>query len=113
MKNILPIKERATKLVEKWYIIDPLYFFIWTTHEFVVNPSIQTIRTGNGRIEYNLDFVNALSDNELEAILRAEIMRIILKHPYARRQVHTDILYTASKNSIKNILNCIIKKLLN
>jgi predicted metal-dependent peptidase len=101
MNYKLTVKERATKLAEKWYIIDPLYFFIWTTHELSVNPSIQTMRTGNGRIEYNPDFANTLTDNELEAILKAEIMRIILKHPYARRQEHTDIMYLASNVTIK------------
>ncbi len=102
MKNIvLSIKERAAKFAEKWYILDPLYFFIWTTHLFVPQPAIKTLRTGDGRIEYNPAFVNALTDNELEAVLKAEIMRIILKHPYARRQEHLDIMYLASNITIK------------
>jgi predicted metal-dependent peptidase len=102
MKNtVLSIKERAAKLAEKWYILDPLYFFIWTTHAFVPQPSIKTLRTGDGRIEYNPVFVNALTDNELEVVLKAEIMRIILKHPYARRQEHLDIMYLASNITIK------------
>lgn len=102
MKNTtLSIKERAAKLAEKWYILDPLYFFIWTTHTFVPQPSIQTIRTGNGRIEYNPVFAEALTDNELEAVLKAEIMRIILKHPYARRQENVEIMYLASNITIK------------
>ena len=102
MKNTtLSIKERAAKFAEKWYILDPLYFFIWTTHAFVPQPSIKTLRTGSGRIEYNPDFVNSLTDNELEAVLKAEVMRIILKHPYARRQEHLDIMYLASNITIK------------
>jgi predicted metal-dependent peptidase len=102
MKNTtLSIKERAAKLAEKWYILNPLYFFIWTTHTFIPQPSIRTIRTGNGRIEYNPIFAEALTDNELEAVLKAEVMRIILKHPYARRQEHSDIMYLASNITIK------------
>jgi predicted metal-dependent peptidase len=102
MKNtLLSIQERAAKLAEKWYIVDPLYFFIWTTHAFVLNPLIQTIRTGNGRIEYNAGFVDALSADEFEATLKAEIMRIILKHPYSRRQTYTEIMYLASNITIK------------
>jgi predicted metal-dependent peptidase len=102
MKNTpLSIKERAAKFAEKWYIIDPLYFLIWTTHEFVLNPLIQTMRTGNGRIEYNPAFVDALSADEFEAILKAELLRIILKHPYTRRLPHTEIVYLASNITIK------------
>ena len=102
MKNTpLSSKERAAKIAEKWYIIDPLYFLIWTTHEFVLNPLIQTLRTGNGRIEYNRAFVDALSVDEFEGVLKAEILRIILKHPYTRRQPHTGIMYLASNITIK------------
>jgi hypothetical protein len=97
----LSVPERATQFVEKWYILDPLYFMIWTTHRFVPNPTIRTIRAGNGCIEYNMDFMNHLSNVDFEAVLKAELLRILLKHPYSRRQPHADILYMASNITLK------------
>ncbi|MEN9613248.1 MAG: hypothetical protein RLZZ628_4062 [Bacteroidota bacterium] len=97
----LSVPERATQLVEKWYILDPLYFVIWTTHRFVPNPTIRTIRAGNGCIEYNMDFMNHLSNVDFESVLKAELLRILLKHPYSRRQAHTDIMYMASNITLK------------
>jgi predicted metal-dependent peptidase len=100
-KLSLSVQERATQLVEKWYILDPLYFIIWTTHRFVPNPTIRTIRTGNGCIEYNMEFMNHLLNVDFEAILKAELLRILLKHPYSRRQPHADIMYMASNITLK------------
>jgi hypothetical protein len=44
-------KQRMTQTVEQWYLLEPLFFAIWTTHELSVNPSIQNIRVGDGKIE--------------------------------------------------------------
>ncbi len=100
-KLSLSVQERATQFVEKWYILDPLYFIIWTTHRFVPNPTIRTIRAGKGCIEYNMDFMNHLSNVDFEAVLKAELLRILLKHPYSRRQPHADIMYLASNITLK------------
>ena len=100
-QKILSSQERITKNIEKWYLLEPLYFLIWTTHEVVVNPFIQTIRTGNGQIEYNPDFVNSLSDDLLNAVLKAEIVRILLKHPYSRKKDNPKTAYLASNMTLK------------
>ena len=42
------------------------------------------MRTGQGRIEYNPDIVAQLEDEVVEEYLKAEIIRILLKHPYDR-----------------------------
>ncbi len=99
--STLSIRERVTRLVEKWYVLEPLYFLIWTTHELLANPRIQTVRTGDGRIEYNPNFLEALSDAELGEVLKAEIVRILLKHPYLRRKENAQAAYLASNVTLK------------
>ncbi len=103
MKNspISTIRERITRLVEKWYILEPLCFLIWTTHEMAANPRIRTVRTGDGRIEYNPSFLGTLSDAELGEVLKAEIIRILLKHPYSRRKENAEAAYLASNITLK------------
>ena len=44
-----------------------------------------SIRVHQGRMEYNPAFIDALDRRELEQVLALEAMRILLKHPYARR----------------------------
>lgn len=99
--KVLSSQERITKNIEKWYLLEPLYFLIWTTHDAVVNPFIQTIRTGNGQIEYNPDFISSLTDELLDAVLKAEMTRILLKHPYLRRKDNAKAAYLASNITLK------------
>lgn len=75
---------------------EPLYFMIWSTHELCINTSIATIRTGCGKIEYNPDFVASLGDKELYQVLQAEVLRILLKHPYSRKKDNMQLGYLAS-----------------
>ncbi|MGB3511397.1 MAG: VWA-like domain-containing protein [Microcoleaceae cyanobacterium] len=76
----------------------------WTSHALVSEPRIQTIRVQRGRIEYNPDFIEQLSDRHLEATLRFEALRILLKHPYSRRQAHSAISYAASNLTLQEYL---------
>jgi predicted metal-dependent peptidase len=100
-QKVLSSQERITKNIEKWYLLEPLYFLVWTTHDAVVNPFIQTIRTGNGQIEYNPDFINSLTDELLNAVLKAEMTRILLKHPYTRKKDNAKAAYLASNITLK------------
>ncbi len=98
------IKERITKIVERWYMLEPLFFAVWTTHELSINPNIKNIRVGYGKIEYNPTFLEALNAQTLEQVLQFEAMRIILKHPYLRRKEIQTIAYTASNITIQEYL---------
>ncbi|MGD1699347.1 DUF2201 family putative metallopeptidase [Dapis sp. BLCC M229] len=76
----------------------------WTSHALVSEPRIQTIRIQRGRIEYNPEFIEQLSDRYLEVALRFEALRILLKHPYSRRQAHSKISYAASNLTLQEYL---------
>ena len=97
-------KQRITDAVEKWYVVDPLFFAVWTTHELCVNPNIQSIRVGQGKVEYNPTFIERLDKETLYQVLRFEVMRIILKHPYLRRKEIQKVAYAASNITVQEYL---------
>ncbi|NES71216.1 MAG: hypothetical protein F6K24_41415, partial [Okeania sp. SIO2D1] len=103
--KIKPIaRHRIARIVEKWLLVEPLLLATWTSHALVSEPRIQTIRVQRGRIEYNPEFIDELSDRNLEATLRFEALRILLKHPYSRRQAHSAISYAASNLTLQEYL---------
>jgi predicted metal-dependent peptidase len=97
-------RERITDVVEKWFLVEPLLFAVWTTHELAVNPRIGTIRVRQGRVEYNPAFIDALDRQQLEQVLALEAMRILLKHPYARRPENAELAYAASNLTLQEYL---------
>ena len=97
-------KQRISRIVEKWFVIEPLFFAIWTTHEQVSHAHIKSIRVGRGRIEYNPSFIKTLDGKTLYSVLVFEVMRILLKHPYARKKENPHVAYTASNITIQEYL---------
>ncbi len=97
-------RERIKRVAEKWFVAEPLFFSVWTMHELVVNPRIDSLRVGRGRVEYNPAFVDALGLRELEEVLACEAMRIVLKHPYTRRKSHAELAYLASNVTLQEYL---------
>ncbi|MCK5523565.1 MAG: hypothetical protein KAI83_10575 [Thiomargarita sp.] len=97
-------KERITKIVEKWYLLEPLYFAVWTLHQVEPTTHIKTIKVQNGHIEYNPVFLDTLSTPDLESVLSFEAMRIILKHPYSRKKELAEIAYLASNITVQEYL---------
>lgn len=78
--------ERILKIVERWYLTEPALFQIYCTHNLEQNTTISVpFRCGKGKIEYNPNLICDLSYDILESYLKAEIIRILLKHPYERQ----------------------------
>lgn len=63
------------------------------------------LRCGCGTIEYNPDFIDAMSDADLAGRLKVEALRILLKHPYQRQpfRARPEILTMASNTSLRLI----------
>ncbi|NER22709.1 MAG: hypothetical protein F6J96_18825 [Symploca sp. SIO1C2] len=97
-------RHRIASIVEKWLLVEPLLLATWTSHTLVSEPRIKTIRVQRGRIEYNPGFIEQLNDRLLEATLRFEALRILLKHPYSRRQAHSATSYAASNLTLQEYL---------
>lgn len=77
---------RIQHIVEKWYLSEIALFQIFGTHNLERNDTISCpFRCGRGIIEYNQQIVDSLPEDEVELYLKAEIIRILLKHPYDRQ----------------------------
>ncbi len=97
--------ESITKIVEKWYILEPLFFSAWSLHSVIPSAHAKTIRSGAGKIEYNPDFLSALTPEQLYEVLCFEAMRIILKHPYTRKKEIDSLSYRASNITVQEYLH--------
>ena len=78
--------ERIREEIEQWFLTDPMLFAVFHTHRLEMNANIQcAIRTGQGRLEYNPSFIDTLKDDQLRDLMKVEMVRILLQHPYARQ----------------------------
>ena len=77
---------RIQHIIERWYLSEPALFQIFGTHNLEKNEKISCpFRCGKGVIEYCPQLIGGLNDEALELYLKAEIIRILLKHPYDRQ----------------------------
>jgi predicted metal-dependent peptidase len=76
------IIERVKAISRKWFISEPLLFLTFVSHKLSENADIHTIRSGEGRIEYNPLWAAERTDAQLEEALKPELIRILLRHPY-------------------------------
>ena len=66
--------------------MEPPLFQVLCIHELVPNTQMKCpLRSGRKKLEYNPEIVVEMSDAALEEALRAEAVRLLLKHPYERR----------------------------
>ena len=80
------MQERYTHILERWFITEPPLFQVLCIHELVQNTHMYCpLRSGRKKLEYNPEIVREMSDDALEEALRAEAVRLLLKHPYERR----------------------------
>ena len=92
-------RERIQQEAERWFLTDPLFFTVYCTHRLKMNANMQcAFRSGQGRIEYNPEIIDGVKDAILSAMLRVEMIRILLQHPYARQPLgcKPEMLHKAS-----------------
>ncbi len=79
-------EKRINKIIKDWFVTEALLFSAVTTHHTVLNDSLSVpLRTGNLCIEYSNTLTQNLSEAELSDLLKIEVYRILLKHPYTRQ----------------------------
>lgn len=82
----MTVGERIKHLSQDWFLTEPLLFAVLCTHALKHNDNMGCdMRCGKGLIEYNPERLEHLDDNQLALRLKAEVVRIILKHPYQRQ----------------------------
>lgn len=78
--------QRLKHIAETWYLTEPLYFGIYCTHQLTENTQMPVaLRTGHGRVEYNPQVLDTLSNDMTEQLMRVEMVRVMLRHPYQRQ----------------------------
>ncbi|MBO4318990.1 MAG: hypothetical protein J5857_00795 [Treponema sp.] len=95
----MSVKEKISKVIDNWFLYEPLLFEVYCTHKLEPNCDMKCkFRTGKHRIEYNPQLLENHSTAEIEKLLKIEITRILLKHPYQRVPLHPNhsALSTAS-----------------
>ena len=79
-------RERIQQEAEQWFLTEPVFFAVYCSHRLTMNANtLFPLRTGKGLIEYNPTVIDALQDNQLKDLLKVEMIRILLQHPYARQ----------------------------
>ena len=82
----MTVGERIKTISQDWFLTEPLIFAVLCTHALKRNDNMGCdMRCGKGLIEYNPDKLEHFDDNQLALRLKAEVVRIILKHPYQRQ----------------------------
>ena len=92
-------RERIQKEIEQWFLTEPVFFTVYCSHSLVMNANMLCpLRSGKGRIEYNPAIIETMTESRLRDLLRVEIIRILLQHPYVRQPIGCPsiVLQTAS-----------------
>ena len=77
-----------TKIAEEWFLKEPLIFGVYCTHKLTENRKMKIpFRCGRMRIEYNPELLEKMDGKQIADLLKIEVVRIILKHPYQRMPV--------------------------
>lgn len=80
------MNRRLQSIIEHWSLDEGALFKTVCTHRMESNPKLSIpFRCGRGTIEYNEQLLDTMPDDEVELGLRAEVIRILLKHPYQRQ----------------------------
>ena len=81
----MSIKDQISRVVDNWFLYEPLLFNVYCTHKLEENTEMKCpFRTGKRRIEYNPNLLENCSTDEIAQGLKNEVTRILLKHPYQR-----------------------------
>ena len=96
----LSFQDRFAEIRNKWFLMEPAYFMVLCTHKVEFNKAMKCdIAVGRGSIFINEDYFTDKSDKYLEECLKAEILRILLKHPY-QRQLPNKVKMLLSSNFV-------------
>ena len=74
------------KISEQWFLREPAFFALYCTQHLEENAEMKCpFRVGQGRLEYNPSLLEGKTFYEVEQLMRIELIRLFLKHPYERQ----------------------------
>lgn len=72
-------------LSDDWFLREPAFFALYCQQQLEENVRMEcALRCGQGRIEYNPLILKHKNYAEFEQLMRIELIRLFLKHPYER-----------------------------
>lgn len=72
-------------LSDDWFLREPALFALYCQQQLQENARMEcAVRCGQGRIEYNPLVLRHKNYSEVEQLMRIELIRLFLKHPYER-----------------------------
>lgn len=89
------------KISTEWFLFEPALFAAFFSHTLVANPKMQGLfRVGKMRVEYNPQILALQTEiKDIEPLLRYEMIRILLGHPYMRQPANAQAhLLTLASN---------------
>ena len=104
----MTVGERIKTISQDWFLTEPLMFSVLCTHAIKRNDNMGCdMRCGKGVIEFNPDKLEHFDDNHLALRLKAEVLRIILKHPYQRQPYNPrrDVMRLSSDMTLSDHLD--------
>ena len=73
-------------LSEEWFLQEPAFFALFCTQRMQENVKMEcALRCGQGVIEYNPLILEKKNYRKVEQLMRIEMIRLFLKHPYERQ----------------------------
>ena len=96
------------KISEKWFLGEPAFFALYCVQQLEVNDKMNcAVRCGQGKLQYNPKFLERKSTEDVELLLKIEMIRLFLKHPYERQPEGTSRIALAlgSDVTIKSAYN--------
>lgn len=82
------VDEHIKHLYDGWFLSEPALHAVLCSHDVCPSSHITcAVRSGKGRIEYNPSLLEQCAFDTVEELFRAEVIRILLKHPYERQPV--------------------------
>ncbi|MBR5432990.1 MAG: hypothetical protein IK117_00980 [Bacteroidales bacterium] len=82
------MKALLKKIVERWFLTEPALFHVYCMQHLRENLQMPCpMRCGKGMVEYNPTVLLQMncSEDYVENLLRLEMIRLLLKHPYERQ----------------------------
>jgi len=80
------MRERFEKIAKDWFLMEPFLFQIYCGMSITPNEGMHcAVRSGKGKIEYQPALMSKMDDYNLELLMRSELIRLALKHPYERQ----------------------------
>ncbi|MBO6057905.1 MAG: hypothetical protein J6P64_06825, partial [Bacteroidales bacterium] len=96
------------KIAEQWFLREPAFFALYCIQQLEVNDKMNcAMRCGQGKLQYNPTFLERKSTADVELLLKIEMIRLFLKHPYERQPEGTSRIALAlgSDVTIKSAYN--------